>query len=126
MQKHRNAHRETFTASYAKAHGLTYTCKHVHSCMLPHALTLITPRQAEEILLLLAVLVAFQDLSSKLGFYLQILPGKNLPVDSLTSTRKLSSLWTLGPVLTSERRNLKNPEPTAGTNHGVSTSGSPL
>lgn len=60
------------------------------------------------------------------AFYLQILPGKDLPVDSLTSTRKLSSLWTLGPDLSSERRNLKSPEPTAGTNHGVSTLGSPL
>lgn len=60
------------------------------------------------------------------AFTWQILLGKALPVDSLTSARMLSSLWTLQPVLISARRNLKSPEPTAGTGHDVSTLGFPL
>lgn len=135
MQRH-NIHRDTCTASYAKARANTFS----PACMHAHALTLINSTQADgnppptgkeffpSRICPQNESISPANAARKRTFQLILWPqqGSSGTGHSPPHPHSIPLLPSLGPFLTTTRRDLKSPKPIAGTNHEVSTLGSPL
>lgn len=93
-------HRETGTPSCVKAQGLTHDANIFMLAHMHTQLILINPRGAERNPPTGSGFSLPGFVLSVRAFHLQIPLGENLPGDPLTPARKLSSPWTIGPVLT--------------------------